>query len=249
MLRNVVCSNKILQGEINFMKGLTYLAIDLGCILIPFSASFYPKHPFYKEWKYFFPANLIVAILFLIWDYFFTKAGFWGFNPDYLTGIYLANLPIEEVLFFIAIPYACTFTYFALQYIPIVNPFSKIELPLNALFALSMLFAGLTFLGKWYTSLTFLLLGWYLLVALFTKRKMASIYLSYILILPFFFISNGILTGYITPEPIVWYNHAENLNFRLGSIPIEDVFYGFLLIVWNIHLYEYLKKRANKDLA
>ncbi|MBK9191921.1 MAG: lycopene cyclase domain-containing protein [Crocinitomicaceae bacterium] len=44
-------------------------------------------------------AGFIVGIPFLIWDYFFTKAGVWGFNPEYLTEFYIANLPIEEVLF------------------------------------------------------------------------------------------------------------------------------------------------------
>ena len=79
----------------------TYLLVDFTCIIVPFIASFYPKHPFYKEWKYFFPANFIVALFFIIWDIIFTERGVWGFNADYLTGYNIVNLPIEEVLFFV----------------------------------------------------------------------------------------------------------------------------------------------------
>ena len=95
------------------MKPYTYLIIDLACVFIPLIASFYPKHPFYKHWLSFFKANIIITILFLIWDYAFTAMGVWGFNSEYLTGIFLGNLPLEEVLFFICIPFCCVFSYFA----------------------------------------------------------------------------------------------------------------------------------------
>lgn len=109
------------------MKNYTYLLIDLVVIIIPLIASFYKKHSFFREWKYFIPANLIVAIPFLIWDHFFTLNGIWGFNPDYLIAYNIAALPIEEVLFFIAIPYACVFTYFAIEYLIPKNPFRKVH--------------------------------------------------------------------------------------------------------------------------
>jgi lycopene cyclase domain-containing protein len=62
------------------MDKYLYLAINFGSILVPFLASFYPKHAFYKNWKNYFIANLIVATFFIIWDILFTKIGVWGFN-------------------------------------------------------------------------------------------------------------------------------------------------------------------------
>ncbi|MCU4156465.1 lycopene cyclase domain-containing protein [Carboxylicivirga sp. A043] len=224
------------------IEAYTYLFINIACILIPFVASFYPKHAFYKEWRYFLPANFTVALLFLVWDYYFTQMGIWGFNPRYLTKVYLLNLPLEEILFFIAIPYACVFTWFAIKYLVKNNPFKRFHGVITIILAILFLMAGFGFIGKWYTSLTAFLTGLYLLITFYKKRDLSYVYLSYLIVLPFFFISNGILTGSGLEEPIVWYNNAENLGIRIGTIPIEDSVYGFLLVLMNIDLYEWLKK-------
>jgi len=229
------------------MQSYTYLLIDLGCILIPFIASFYPEHPFYKEWKPFFLANFLVAIFFLIWDAEFTLNEIWGFNPDYLTGLYVFNLPIEEILFFVSIPYACVFTYFALKYLVKKNPLRKYAKILTMIFVVFLLIVGLFSLDKRYTSITFLLTAAYLIFKLIRKKDLSYHYLSYFIILPFFFLSNGILTGSFLDSPIVWYNNDENLGIRMFTIPIEDTFYGMLLILMNIDLYEFFKKRFSRD--
>lgn len=224
------------------MKSYIYLLIDLACLAIPLLASFYSKHAFYKDWKPFFKANIIVALLFLVWDYFFTEAGIWGFNPDYLTGLYIANLPIEEILFFICIPYACVFTYFALSYLIKNNPLKRIQGFITYLFIIFLLVVAILNTDKSYTSITFFSTSLFLIFLVIRKVNLAYHYLSYFIILPFFLISNGLLTGSFLAEPIVWYNHAENLGLRLGTIPIEDSIYGMLLIFLNIELYRFFKK-------
>ncbi len=226
------------------MENYTYLLINLACILVPLIASFYPRHSFYKELKFFLPANLIVAIVFLIWDYFFTKIGVWGFNPTYLTGLYLLNLPVEEIMFFIAIPYACVFTYFAMLFLVKDNPLQRINSVLTIALALIFIMVGVSFYDRLYTFITGLLAGFYLLISFYQKRDLSLVYLSYLIILPFFFLSNGILTGSFIDEQVVWYDNAENLGVRMGTIPIEDSVYGFVLVLMNIDLYELFKRRA-----
>jgi lycopene cyclase domain-containing protein len=220
-----------------------YLGVVIACIALPLMASFFPRNAFYKEWKYVFTAIFVVGTGFLIWDYFFTSGGIWGFNPVYLTGIYITNLPLEEVLFFVCIPYACMFTFFSLRYMVRSDPFAKINRPFTLILGFALIIAGLIFYGKWYTSLTFILTGMYLLIIYFRKWDISYIYLSYLVVIPFFLVSNGLLTGSFTEAPIVWYNDVHNLGIRLGTIPLEDIFYGFLLITLNLQLYLGLKRK------
>ena len=224
------------------MKSL-YLLINFFTVIVPFLFSFHPKLNFYKQWKAFFLSNGIVAIVFILWDAAFTQKGIWGFNPDYITGIYFINLPIEEILFFICIPYACVFTYHCLALFFKLNRLAKTESLLIVVLAALLYSLGILFYNHLYTSTTFISLATLLLVLRFGVRviwlgKLLSIYP--ILLIPFFIV-NGILTGTGLENPVVWYNNTENLNFRLLTIPVEDIFYGFELIVLNIFFFEYFK--------
>lgn len=192
------------------------------------------------------PANLIVAIGFLVWDVLFTKEQVWGFNANYLTGVLLYNLPLEEVLFFICIPYACVFTYFALKYLFTYNPLKRFERIITLVLSILFILVGFYFNDRLYTTITFLLTGIYLTTAFFMKTSMAWIYLTFFTIFPFFILSNGILTGSLLEAPIVWYNDSENIGLRVLTIPIEDSVYGFLLIALNIQLYEKIKAYKQK---
>lgn len=224
------------------MKSL-YLLIDFFTVIVPFLFSFHPKLNFYTLFKSFFPANGLVAIIFISWDVTFTKMGIWGFNPDYVTGIYFFNLPIEEVLFFICIPYACVFTYHCLMLFFKPDWPVKIENTFILLLSIFLLITGIRFYNHLYTSTTFISLATLLLLLKFGVKvnwlgKLLSIYP--ILLVPFFIV-NGILTGTGLENPVVWYDNSENLNFRLLTIPVEDIFYGFELIVLNIFFFEYFK--------
>jgi lycopene cyclase domain-containing protein len=65
-----------------------------------------------------------------------------------------------------------------------------------------------------------------------------------------FFLMNSVLTGIATASPVVWYNNSENLAFRWGTIPVEDVLYSFVLIVSNILVMEWLsQKTKNKAVS
>ena len=226
------------------MMRFTYVLVDLSAILVPFLFSFHPKINFHKKWRAFFPALILTAIFFIIWDIIFTNAGVWEFNNRYLIGYYFFNIPVEEILFFICIPYACVFTYhcFGTLIKPNIQGRSIIVSSILLLFLGSF---SLIYHSHLYTSVTFTLLFILILYNTLVKKAdwMKLFYVSYLVLLIPFFICNGILTGTGPDQPVVIYNDAENLGIRLLTIPVEDVFYGMLLILLNITIYEYLGKK------
>ncbi|HEX6982553.1 MAG TPA: lycopene cyclase domain-containing protein [Balneolaceae bacterium] len=225
------------------MKNYTYLLINFFTVIIPFAFSFHPRLNFYKTWKAFFPAAIITGFCFILWDIAFTHLDVWGFNERYLIGIEIANLPVEEILFFLCIPYACVFTFHCLSlFLP--DTFSD-SLQGKITFTLILFLAvfGIVYFNKIYTSVTFLSLAILLAISawVFKIKWLTKFYIVYgILLLPFLIV-NGILTGTGLNEPIVWYNEAEIIGLRIMTIPVEDVFYGMELILINVLLYEYLK--------
>jgi lycopene cyclase domain-containing protein len=219
--------------------------LDLCVVAIPLAASFYHKAPFYKEWKDAGIGLLVTVLFFVVWDEMFTRMGIWGFNERYLTGVYLGSLPLEEVLFFICIPYACLFTYFSMKHL-IRNDYL---LPYHGHIS-AVLIVVLTGLGSYhitrlYTALAFLLLAAFLLVQRLLKSSsyMGRFYFAFLILLIPFFLVNGILTGWFTEAPVVLYNDKHTLGIRLGTIPLEDVFYGMLLMVIPIGIWEWRAAR------
>ncbi len=223
----------------------TYLAINLGSLIVPLIFSFHPKLLFYKKWIAFGLANVIVSILFIAWDMYYTHLGVWGFNPRYLTGIKLGNLPAEEIMFFVCIPFSSTFTYHCLKlFYPDKSniPHKEITLFMSML----LIAVAILYMSHIYTSVTFVLLALTLILFtfVFDLRWVPNFYFTYLIILLPFFIVNGILTGTGLDEPIVWYDNTQNLNIRLGTIPVEDVFYGMLMLILNTALFEYFDKKS-----
>ncbi len=222
-----------------------YLTINIASVIIPLAFSFYPKANFSKKWKYVLPAIGITAVLFIIWDIVFTGMGVWGFNTRYLLGIYVFGLPLEELLFFFCIPYACVFTYFALTYLVERDYLFPHHELISSLLVVLLLVAGSYYLDKWYTGVTFLLTGLFLAFQMLRlkPRYMGRFYFAFIFILVPFFIVNGILTGMFIDESVVWYNNDETLGIRIGTIPLEDVFYGMLMILLSISIAEALEAK------
>jgi lycopene cyclase domain-containing protein len=193
---------------------------------------------------------IFTGIWFIIWDIYFTNLGIWGFNGQYLTGITIINLPLEEILFFFCIPYACVFTFHCLN-IFISKDFAG-NLESKVSLALIVIFAVLAIMNyqKLYPLFTFLSLSILLAVAKYILKIkwLGKFYIIYGVLLIPFLIVNGILTGTGLENPVVWYNENEIIGIRIATIPVEDVFYGMELILINLLIYRYLIDR-NKRLA
>ena len=217
-----------------------YLLINFLTILFPIVLSFDSRVQFYKSWKFIFPGLIITGLVFLVWDHLFTILDVWSFNPDYVMGLYILNLPIEEILFFITVPFACIFIYECLKYYIKKDLLKSVSRMISIMLIILSIVLLLTFYDRVYTLITFGLLLLALSYAEFIqKANLGRFYLAYLVSLIPFYIVNGILTSI----PIVMYNNAENMAFRIGTIPFEDHFYSMSMLLINIRLFEYFKSR------
>jgi lycopene cyclase domain-containing protein len=221
-----------------------YTIILLVSISIPFLLSFDKKLQFYKQWKYLLPSIIAVALFYIVGDIYFTKIGIWGFNREYLSSVFLFKLPIEEWLFFIAIPYASIFLHDVLHvYFPNFKIPSYISRRISIFFFVIALIVLLLNLDKAYTVYIMIVFLLVIAVSYFDKSDTISrFYGTFLIILIPFVLVNGALTGAFTANPVVWYDHTENLNLRFITIPIEDFVYGFTMLLAAIMLRNRLKK-------
>jgi lycopene cyclase domain-containing protein len=221
-----------------------YLWLNAAALSVPLLLSFDGKVRFFRTWRYLLPAILLVGIPFVAWDIHFTQSGYWGFNDRYLSGIEFFGLPLAEVLFFVTVPYSCTFIYACLKAY-FGNRINELRLdPVLYIIIASALLLNVVHMGNPYT-LSATLLAALIAAALLYYRPA---YLNHLIaafvvsIIPFL-LMNGILTGSMIAEEIVWYNSAAFSGWRVLTIPVEDLFYSFSLISLVIVVQELLRKR------
>jgi len=227
------------------MKQL-YSLILLCSVIIPLAFSFHPNLKFYRYFKGALLSILIVACPFILWDMYFAASLVWGFNRNYLLGVSFFNLPIEEVLFFLCIPFSCLFTYHSVKILIKEKGRVRRAWVWTVIAGVILIILGLTNYQKMYSLWAFTLSGFSLLVVgIINPVYLSKFLISYVILLIPFFIVNGILTGTGPDSPVVWYNGAENLGVRIVTIPVEDFFYGMILILWNVILFEIFSKTFN----
>lgn len=223
----------------------TYLLINTFIILPPFLMSFDKKVAYFRNWRSIFPAIGITGTIFIIWDSWFTSIGVWSFNPDYLIGVYFLELPLEEWLFFLTVPYSCMFilevlrAYFRISFTArMINKSYGLIIGVTALLGLIFWENRYTFVSFLFTATTLLIIHIY-----YRSQTKGWFLLAYLLGLLPFFIVNGVLTAL----PVVMYNDEENLAIRIFTIPIEDAIYGMGLLMMNFGLYEFFKGMKTTD--
>lgn len=226
-----------------------YLIILLFSLSGPLALSFEKNLRLYKRWIYLLPAILITMIVFVGWDIIFTHLGYWFFNPIHNSGIYINKLPLEEYLFFLIIPYACAFSFYAIQFhFPRFRLNEQWTKVLTFLVAVLSVIMAIVFRESTYTFIVFLVLPLILLLSYYFAREVVKYYFAIypILLIPFFII-NGILTGTGIEQAVFDYNSEAIIGLRIFSIPMEDMFYNFSLILSPLVLTHLFETRSKKN--
>jgi lycopene cyclase domain-containing protein len=227
-----------------FDKHYTYLLLNIATIFFPLILSFDKKVAFYKKWPQLLWGIGITGAFFIVWDVLKTAGGVWAFNPDYLVGIYIINLPLEEWLFFITVPYGCVFIHECLKaYLP--DYFTRSDKYIATLLPIFLVVVAFLNQDRIYTFITFIFTaGFITFYKYYFKGSLGGrFWMAYIVHLIPFFIVNGVLTSL----PVVIYNDAENLGIRLYTIPIEDTIYSMLLLLMNIGIFEWRNNVTNNQ--
>ena len=173
--------------------------------------------------------------------------GVWGFSSKHHLDVLFSGLPLEEILFFYAIPFCCLFSYFVFKNNVSIKP---LEIPAKVymLLAFGFLLLSYLFIDKAYTLSVCIFTAAILFILAYNPQPWFSVFLfSFILIsLGPFLLVNGVLTGLLdSVSPPVWYNDAENLGIRLMTIPVEDFFYSFSLLFSCTYIFEFLERKSS----
>lgn len=218
-----------------------YVLLDLLVLAGPLALSFDRKVAFYRRWPAAFGSIAFIVLSFGAWDIWKTALGVWSFNAQFAGTWRLFGLPAGEWLFFMVVPYACLFI------LACVRAYLKdAELGIPSVVwwiaaALSIVI-GAVFIRRTYTGVVFISVAIALSAAVLlspaslrSRNYWISIALTYV---PFL-IANGILTG----KPVVLYDDARNLSIRVGTIPLEDFFFSFSMLLLTFVCFDFLTAR------
>ena len=153
-------------------------------------------------------------------------------------GLEFFALPLEEYLFFLCIPYSSLFIHICKEKLTPKLKFSNLTTKFFVIGLTSfLLIISILNFNKFYTFSAFILAVISINLSFFRAPQLLNSFLvSYIFILIPFFIVNGLLTGSFIIDEIVWYNNNHNLGLRIGTIPFEDIFYGFSMLFLPLYI-------------
>jgi len=229
------------------MIQLNYIFLDFLIILFPLLFTFKWKFKYYKFFKPLLASILIIGLSYILWDILVTARGDWWFEEEFLIGIEVLGLPIEEILFFIVVPFACIFIYENLVYF-----IKDKKVPFNKWFYLTIaaifIIVGIVFRNQDYTILSMFSCALFFIIApnLYPDMLKSRNYWFYIILsfIPFiifnYFLTSLIVIGY-NPDAI-WGGYGT-WNGRFITIPFEDFFYNYSMLSFYLMVYLYFKAK------
>ena len=223
---------------------LTYLVLNLCIIAVPVWYTPDKRTAYYRRLPALGLSIAVVSTCYLLWDILVTARGEWSFNSKYLTGVQILNIPIEEVLFFITVPYSCLFIYEVVLY---ATKSSKFRVPASVVITviLALIAASLAFHPQGYTAKALASCGFFLTIALLLDRPLIQSK-QYWIWLAICYVPFMIINTVLTALPVVEYNSKAIWGLRFGTIPLEDFFYNYAMLSFYLLFYRMAKKHSDK---
>ena len=221
-----------------------YLLIIVVTLLVPVALSFDKAIHFRRKWRYAAWSIGFVSALFLAWDMAFVQLGIWSFSKEYTLGPNILGMPIEEFLYFLALPYLALFIYEALlAHFPRWS-FRSVTVSISWILLVACVFVVLQYFSKLYTSITAALIIFTVLNQItITKAGYRShLYIAWILCCLPLLLINGLMCNL----PIIEYNEEHLTGLKLANIPVENFFYLLLYMMWSIALFEKYQRRRER---
>jgi lycopene cyclase domain-containing protein len=196
---------------------------------------------FYSKIKPLLISLLVVGIFFVGWDVFATYRGHWAFNPSYVHEMRFWGLPVEELLFFLTVPYSCIFVFDSISYFFEDSKLFTLRKRLSLGLGVLITFSAFSFFSREYTFLAVLSVGLTVLFVSLVNLELfcSKSYWTYVgLTLVLFAIFNYLLTSL----PVVQYSSNAITGFRVITIPIEDFLFNFSMLTNYLTVYLWASK-------
>lgn len=219
----------------------TYLLINIAIIFFPLILSFDKNLKFYKKVPYVLQSVAFISTAYIVWDVIATKRGDWAFNPEHLIGINILGLPIEEILFFITVPYSCIFIYETVSFY-IKEKKLNFNGKLFLIPAILIIILGIIFYDQNYTFTVLIFVGAFFIGAILFNESLLGSRNFWITML-ISFLPFLIVNYFLTSIPVVTYNDTAFSGKRFITIPYEDFLYSFSMISLWILFYGLAKEK------
>jgi isorenieratene synthase len=224
-----------------------YLLFDLVMIAAPVVLSCIRGPTFFvHRWARAAVAIVVGAAPWVLWDVLVAERHWW-FAEDYTLGPSVLGLPLEEWGFFVAVPFACLYTWEILVRGPQGQPHPLLRWAWVAVAALLPLGVWVFLAtGREYTGLSLACMGAAASVDVglrthLLRRPRTWAYLAVVSL--FTVVFNNFLTG----RPIVLYDASYQLDWRVVTMPIEDLGFGLGLMITVTAIYAWLGEQVRRD--
>lgn len=222
------------------MGHYTYLLLNVFILAAPLAFSFGKRMHFISNLRYILIAVILVEIVFIPWDMGFAGMNIWRFNPDKILGIFIGNLPLEEYLFFVTLPYMFLFIYEFIRFYIKRDFLRGTHFSFTPVAAIGLSWLLINNFERTYTAIACSFLVLLLLIKLINLRRyMSRFYPALIVCLIPLFILNFILNS----MSVIEYSTMAILPVKLGNIPFENFIYDTGIVLLATMGYEWGKRK------